>query len=176
MDYGSICEIRLQVWHFAYGWGRDFVHRRRVIASLMGASCKSKSCILGGCCDCNCHPNAGRVVEQPKRLTTCTANKQTPSFPASVGPRPTRLTTIQMYVAGDVAALRCHVFLYCPAKSDASIWRTTTGAIYNRQYHRTATSAPRLSPTRFIRMASCHSDKTLFVRIGVDDAATATGN
>ena len=39
----------------------------------------------------------------------------------------------------------------------------TTGAIYNCEYHRTATCAPRHSPTRFIQMASCHSDKLLFV-------------
>jgi hypothetical protein len=48
---------------------------------------------------------------------------------------------IQMSVAGDVVALRCHVFWYGPAKSDASIWRMTTGAIYNPQYHLAATSA-----------------------------------
>ena len=65
---------------------------------------------------------------------------------------------------GGLPALRCHVFSWGHSKSDAPIWRVTTMSIYNPQHHRTATSAPRLSSTRFIRMASCHSDKTLFVR------------
>lgn len=64
---------------------------------------------------------------------------------------------------GGLPALRCHVFSCGHRQSDAQVWRMTTLSIYNPQHHRTATSAPRLSSTRFIRMASCHSDKTLFV-------------
>ena len=84
-------------------------------------------------------------------------------YRASVGPRPTRRKPIQTWVTGDAASDRVAAFWWGHAKFDASIWRMTTGAIYNLRYHRTATSAPRLSPTRFIRTASCHSDKTLFV-------------
>jgi hypothetical protein len=84
-------------------------------------------------------------------------------YPASVTHRPTRRKTIPPPVADDVASIRSAAFWYGQAKSDASIWRMTTGATYNPKYCRTATSALWQSPTRFLQMASCHSDKTLFV-------------